>query len=169
MQATATTTATTAAGAAPTALASDLCAVTGFLLKRSSPDVFRGIAELDLSMTHVKVLHVLDAPVTSDLSLKDLADHFSTSLATISRSVEDLVQRGYVEREEDEHDRRMKRVRITPAGRDVVSRINETRMAVLQQFLETLTEPQRRRLAAALAPIVAREDVAACRPKGLSR
>jgi DNA-binding MarR family transcriptional regulator len=164
MQATGTRT-----NAAVTPLARDLSALTGFLLKRSSPDVFRGIAELELSMTHVKLLHVLDGPMISELSLKDLADHFSTSLATVSRSVEDLVQRGYVEREEDAHDRRIKRVRITPAGRDVVSRINETRMAVLQQFLETLTEPERRRLAGALAPIVAREDVAACRPKGLNR
>jgi DNA-binding MarR family transcriptional regulator len=159
----------TRADAAVAPLAKDLSALMGFLLKRSSPDVFRGIAELELSMTHVKLLLVLDGPMISELSLKDLADHFSTSLATVSRSVEDLVQRGYVEREEDAHDRRIKRVRITPAGRDVVSRINETRMAVLQQFLETLTEPERRRLAAALAPIVAREDVASCRPKGLHR
>jgi DNA-binding MarR family transcriptional regulator len=162
-------TAATPSDPAVTALARDLNALTRFLLRRSSPDVFQGIAELELSMTHVKVLHVLDGPVTSELSLKDLADHFSTSLATISRTVEDLVQRRYVEREEDAHDRRIKRVRITPAGRDVVSKINETRMAVLEQFLATLTEPQRRRLAAALAPIVAREDVGSCRPKGLTR
>jgi DNA-binding MarR family transcriptional regulator len=116
----------------------------------------------------VKVLHVLDDATAPERSLRGLADHFATSLPTISRSVEDLVQRGYVDREEDAHDRRVKRVRITDAGRDVVHRINETRLAVLQEFLDTLSEPQRRRLAAALDPLVERAEVASCRPKGLT-
>jgi hypothetical protein len=39
---------------------------------------------------------------------------------------------------------------------------------VLERFLETLTEPQRRRLRGALTPILERDDVGACRPKGTS-
>ena len=42
-----------------------------------------------------------------------------------SRTVEGLLQRGLVERREDEHDRRMKRVRITKAGGAAVARIGK--------------------------------------------
>ena len=51
------------AGAAPkgdTALAGDLFAVMMHLLKASSQDVFGAVGELDLSMTQVKLLHVLE-------------------------------------------------------------------------------------------------------------
>ena len=51
------------------------------------------------------------------------------SLPATSRTVDGLLQRGLLERREDEHDRRIKRVRLTDEGRDVVDRIDTARLA----------------------------------------
>ena len=89
----------------------------------------------------------------------------SFSLAGASRSIDALHQRGLVARREDENDRRMKRVRITADGRSLLRHLNEMRIALLQQFIDTLSPAERRKLLAAVSPVVAREEIAAFRPE----
>ena len=137
-------------------------------MKTSSPDFFRAMAEHELSLTQVKVLYKLEDEETGK-SIKAIADEFSMSLGAMSRCVDALHQRGFLERREDSDDRRMKSVSITPAGRDLTGRLTELRLSQLGAFLSTLSESQRKRLAGALESILEREDVAACRPKGLPR
>lgn len=143
-------------------LARDLFAVVTYLLKASSQDVFSALGELDLSLTQVKLLHVLDAEPSG--SLKHVGSCVGLSLPAASRAIEALHQRGLVERQEGEHDRRLKRVEVTEAGRQVVRRLNEARLAYLEQFAEDLTESERNRLVGALAPLLEREPISACRP-----
>jgi DNA-binding MarR family transcriptional regulator len=138
-----------------------------YLLARSTPDFFRALSDADVTLTQVKLLHVLDRP-DADHTLKDLSEEMSFSLAGASRSIDALHQRGLVDRREDEKDRRMKRVRITGQGQDLLRRLSEMRVAMLAQFVETLTEPERRELLGALSPIVEREEIAAYRPEGPS-
>jgi DNA-binding MarR family transcriptional regulator len=151
------------AQASESALAGDLFAVLGYLLRSTAPDMFRTLGELGLSLTQVKLLHALDDP-ERELSLKDLAECLSFSLPAASRAIDGLHQRGYVHRREDEHDRRMKRVRMTAAGTRALNRLNRTRLAHLEEFAATMTPAERRRLVAALAPLLARPDIAAARP-----
>jgi DNA-binding MarR family transcriptional regulator len=148
-------------------LAREILTLFSYLFSSSTPDFFRALSEADITLTQVKLLHALDKP-EADHSLKDLAEEMSFSLAGASRSIDALHQRGLVDRREDERDRRMKRVRITDEGRELLRRLNELRVALLQQFVETLTDSERGRLLEALSPIVGREDVAAYRPEGPS-
>ena len=138
-----------------------------YLFSRSTPDFFRALSEADVTLTQVKLLHVLDRP-DADHALKDLAEEMSFSLAGASRSIDALHQRGLVERREDEHDRRVKRVRITPEGQELLRNLNEMRVALLQQFVDDIPADQRRALLDALSPIVEREEIAAYRPEGIS-
>lgn len=149
-------------------LVEDLGTFMLFLMKSSSPDFFRAMAEHELSLTQVKLLYMLEDEET-ERSIKEIADQFAMSLGAMSRCVDALLQRGFVERREDTDDRRIKRVRISPAGRDLTGRLTELRLSQLDAFLTTLTESQRKRLAGALESILERADVAACRPKGLPR
>lgn len=144
-------------------LALDLHAVLGFLLNASTPDVLDALAELDLSLTHMKLLHLLEQGERE--SVKDLGEAVGLSLPAASRAVDCLFQRGLVERREDEHDRRVKRVRPTPAGREAVRRLNDARLTALEQFISTLSAADQRRLDRALKPILARAEVAQHRPE----
>jgi DNA-binding MarR family transcriptional regulator len=147
-------------------LATDLYAVIMYVHKNCASDLFEALGTLDLTMTQVKLLHYLE-DADRELTLKELAELVLVSLPAASRTVDDLVRRGFVERREDPEDRRMKRVRLTDTGRTIIRRVNEARLSGIEQFAETLTSTERRKLAAALATLLERPEIAAGRPEGL--
>jgi DNA-binding MarR family transcriptional regulator len=130
-----------------------------FLLHGHGGDYVRAVGELELSLTQLRALHVLAYDV-EQTSLKDLADRLGLSLPTVSRSVDGLVQRGLVTRAEDAADRRMKQVRATPSAPELLERLTELRLAGIEAFVATLAPRERTRLAAALAPLAEREEIA---------
>lgn len=147
----------TAASAQASRLATDLGLLWRAINSGSSGDFFRAVDELELSFTQVKALHALEAQGEDELSVKELAGRLGLSVAATSRATDGLHGRGLVARREDEHDRRMKRVRLTEAGADVVTRLGEARLAGLERFVATLGPDEAAALAAALRPIVARD------------
>jgi DNA-binding MarR family transcriptional regulator len=110
---------------------------------------FALIAELGLSFTQVKTLHLL-RDSTEQLTVGELAEQLGVSMAATSRTVDSLLRRGWLERREDERDRRCKRVSLTAAGHDVAVRIADARMQGLEAFAASLSDEQRARLQAAL-------------------
>ena len=147
------------------ALAADLYALVVFLHKNCNSDLFEAVGALDLSLTQIKLLHHLE-DVAEPLTLKDGAALVHVSLPAASRMVDDLVRRGLVERNEDSADRRMKRVALTDSGRSVIRRLNAARLSGLETFTAALAPEERHTLAEALERLLARPDVAACRPDG---
>src|SRR4051812_13421698 len=123
--------------------------------RTSAPELFKQLGELGLSFTQVKALNLLRIS-DEDVNVKDVADRLSMSLPAMSRSLDKLVQRGYVERIESEKDRRAKHVRLLPAGRAVLDEIEQARKSVIEGFTATLSDDERAALHAALLPIVER-------------
>ena len=151
-----------ARGGADAALTEDLAVFVKYLIHAHGEDFFKAVGELDLSFSQVRILGVLARDVER-ASVKELADTLGLSLPAISRSVDGLVQRGYVTRAEDAADRRMKQIAATGDGRALLNRLIELRIAGAGDFLETLDASERAGLAAALEPIVARPEVEAVR------
>jgi DNA-binding MarR family transcriptional regulator len=149
---------------AATDIAGDLYAVVVHLHKNCNSDLFEAVGALELSLTQIKLLHHLE-DATTELTLGRAAELVHVSLPAASRMVDELVRRGFVIRHEDTEDRRMKRVRVTDAGRAVIRRLNAARLSGLQEFTQSLTDPERRDLAAALGRLLQRDDIAACRPE----
>ena len=163
-------TSTTSAPAAPAdeqavTIAAGLYAVISHLHKNCTPGLFEAVGALDLTLTQIKLLHHLDdAP--DALTLKSAAEAVLVSMPAASRTVDDLVRRGYVERQEDRDDRRMKRIRITAEGRAVVRRLNAARVNGLEQFSVTLTPAERLVVSKALTALLERPEIAACLLEG---
>jgi DNA-binding MarR family transcriptional regulator len=149
-------------GLAAHELGSDLYAVITYLHKSCQADVFEAVGALELTMTQIKVLHHLEQHEHS-LTVKEAAEVVSISLPAASRAIDDLVRRGFAERQEDLSDRRMKQVSITSRGRAAIRRLNAARLRGLEEFVETLSAQQRARLSSALAKLLERPDIAACR------
>jgi len=147
-------------------LAADLYALIVFTNKNCTSDLLEAVGALELTFTQVKLLHHL-ADTSQELTLKDAAELVLISMPAMSRTVDDLVRRGLVQRHEDVEDRRMKRVSLTAEGRAVIGRLNAARLNGLREFIETLTDAERGRLTALLSALLERADVAACRPEGL--
>ena len=157
---------TAAAGAAAASdLAADLYALVIYLHKNCNSDLFEAVGTLELTLTQIKLLHHLD-DASSELTLKEAAESVHVSLPAASRTVDDLVRRGFVVRNEDAEDRRMKRVRLTDAGGAVIRRLNAARLIGFESFAQTLTGTEHEQLAQALATLLEqRPDLAACRPE----
>ena len=143
-------------------LTEDLAVFVKYLIHAHGEDFFKAVGELDLSFSQVRILGVLARDVER-ASVKELAGTLGLSLAATSRSVDGLVQRGYVTRAEDADDRRMKRIAATGHGRALLNRLIELRIAGAADFLDTLSARERAELASALEPIVARPEVEAIR------
>lgn len=146
------------------ALAGDLYALVVYVHKNCNSDLFEAVGELELTLTQIKLLHYLE-DAAGPLSLKAAAEVVRVSLPAASRLVEDLVCRGYVARDEDPEDRRMKRIAATEAGRAVTRRLNAARLNGLTQFIETLNDTERAAVHEALSVLTQRADLAACRPE----
>jgi DNA-binding MarR family transcriptional regulator len=138
----------------PQALAELLGQLILHVHRASSPELFRVLGALGLSFTQVKTLHVLRE--TDDVNVKDVADRLGLSLPAISRALDGLVQRGFVERRESDRDRRAKLVRLLPPGRDALDTIERSRVSVIEEFTVTLSDAERSRLHTVLLPIVER-------------
>lgn len=136
-------------------------------MKAGTASLLEALGDSDLSLTQVKVLCHLERD-ERELTLKDLAERLPISLPAASRAVDELVHRGFVERNEDSLDRRMKRVRVTESGRAVRMRVDASRLIGLQQFAANLDPDERTILAAALSKLLEREEIAAFRPKELT-
>jgi DNA-binding MarR family transcriptional regulator len=144
-------------------LADSVMAFLGYAQKSSGEDFFRMVGELELSLSQLKLLMVLER--YGEQTLKDLAEKLVLSLPAASRAVDGLHRRDMVVRREDAEDRRQKRIAITATGSEVVARLSAARLAGIETFIATLTTQEQEDLAHALAPIVARDEVAACIPQ----
>ena len=148
-------------------LADSVMAFLGFAQKSSGEDFFRMVGELELSLSQLKLLMVLSRD--GEQPLKDLAEHLVLSLPAASRAVDGLHRQDMVLRREDDEDRRQKQIAITETGEAVVASLSAARLAGIETFIATLTTQEQENLARALAPIVSREEVAACIPKRTTR
>src|ERR1700751_1672066 len=145
-------------------LTRDMYALLSYLMREATIGTLNTVAELDISFTQMKALCALDAD-GEDRSVKALAESMRGSLPAMSRAVDGLFERGFVQREEDRVDRRMKRVRLPDAGRSVPRALNEARLSALAELMGSLDAQEAAALERALALILERrEEIAAYRP-----
>ena len=140
--------------ASPQQLADALVKLSTHINRTASPDMFRVLGEVGLSFTQMKALFLLQE--REELTVKDIAEHLSMSLPAMSRSVDGLVQRGFVARREHETDRRSKQIALLPQGREVLDRLTAAREHALVAFAAELPDAERTALHAALLPIAER-------------
>jgi DNA-binding MarR family transcriptional regulator len=143
--------------APPAAVAAALLDLWRQVLSGSTRALYAMLAEADLSMTQLKMLHVL-VEFEREASVKEIAEQLSMSLPNASRTIDGLLQRGLVERREDEHDRRVKRVGPTPAARDLIDRVDTARLQGLEAWAEGLSPVQRTTLLDALSILPKTKD-----------
>jgi DNA-binding MarR family transcriptional regulator len=133
------------------ALAEQLLTLWRHVITHGGADSYAIFDELELTLTQVKALHAL---ADQELSVRELAQKLNLSLPGASRAVDALVERELVTRREDQADRRMKRLGTTPTGLQALARLDESRLVGLESFSATVPPAQRKRLSAALRPIL---------------
>jgi DNA-binding MarR family transcriptional regulator len=146
------------------ALTRDMYALASYLMRTANVGTFNTIAELDLSFTQLKALCALEMD-GDERSVKALGESLGISLPAMSRALDGLFERGFVERREDPLDRRFRRVSLTDAGRTVPQALNQARLSALQELLSSLGDEEAGALEHALGLILeSHAEIAAFRP-----
>jgi DNA-binding MarR family transcriptional regulator len=143
-------------------LAGKLGALVRYAMQNRDASFFQAIDELDLSLTQFKILVSL-WDRESEMPLKIICGNLNLSLPAVSRSVDGLVQRGLVVRDEDPNDRRSKHISVTPEGHELLEKLVTLRAQSIVELVTELEPEQRRALSDALEPVVSRADVDAQR------
>jgi DNA-binding MarR family transcriptional regulator len=130
------------------------------LTKTTRGEVFQSLAELDLSMSQVRMLFLLEAAPHAP-ALHELGARLGLSMAATGRAADALVRIGLLDRHEDPLDRRVKRITLTQAARDIILRLSAARQDEMRHFAELLGEQERTRLIEALTPILNRPEIRA--------
>ncbi|WP_052745665.1 MarR family winged helix-turn-helix transcriptional regulator [Allosalinactinospora lopnorensis] len=105
------------------------------------PTLLRSMEHGDLQIVQSAALHVLvrgEQP-----TVKELAATIGRSVSQTSRVVDQLVKRGFVERNEDPADRRARRLRITGQGRSVIRELQRIRLQGRMEMVDRLTPEER--------------------------
>jgi DNA-binding MarR family transcriptional regulator len=88
--------------------------------------------------------------------INELATRLGLSVAAAGRNVDQLVRSGLVDRDEDQSDRRVKRISLSGAGFDLIASFKGGQRRFALDVLGTVGEHDVRRLLEALRPIVAK-------------
>src|SRR3954454_12901968 len=127
--------------AGPKELAGELHALWSHLMRGSTQQMFAILGELELTLTQMKTLGMLNECV-QEVSVKELSERLGLSPPATSRTVDGLLRRGFLSRTEDTEDRRIKRVRLNDDGRAVVRRMATARLQGLEAYAATLSDEQ---------------------------
>ena len=136
-------------------LAAQLFALMTQVAQGSESRAMALAAELDLSLSQLRALLVLwraEEPV----SLGSLAQGVGLSDAAAVRMVDGLLRSDLVVRREDLHDRRIKRITLSAAGREAVQGLVAAKREEFERLAQALLPDELDQLTAALDPIVAR-------------
>jgi DNA-binding MarR family transcriptional regulator len=112
----------------------------------------RSVPEHVVSLAQVFALHELDTG--TPMSQRDLAERLRLEKSTVSRLVADLERKGLVERERDPDNRRVYRLRLTPAGREVHAGMRTSQHPPFARWVDALTPRDRDALLTGLTALV---------------
>lgn len=118
----------------------------------NSKSVDHSFMSSDLGFSHFKSLLVLRAKGT--LSVNELAEQLTLSVAATGRAVDKLVQLGLVDRREDASDRRVKRVSLTGDAEKELASWMGAKEDRVRDFVGGLPDPLRDRLFNVLTEII---------------
>jgi DNA-binding MarR family transcriptional regulator len=97
-----------------------LSAFVDRLFSGAQSDMMKTIVDTELSLTQFQTLLVLHCAGAA-LPIHRVAEQLGLSVAAAGRGVDKLVNLGFVDRREDEHDRRIKRVSLNVSGHKLVA------------------------------------------------
>ena len=99
-------------------------------------------ADLPLTLPQLKALGVIAAAGPAGRSGRSLAEILGVGPSAVTPLVDKLVEHGYVSRHEDAVDRRILRVRPTPAGVALLEQLNTSQLDELAQVVERIDPSQ---------------------------
>jgi MarR family transcriptional regulator, lower aerobic nicotinate degradation pathway regulator len=138
----------------------ELLSTASFLLKRLGFAVKErmvdAVAAVELGMYDHAILALLDEEPSETQAM--IADALGYDRSHLVGVLDELEERGLIERRRDATDRRRHLVTLTPAGKKALARVRATVKQVDDEFFAPLDAEERKTLTALLARLAAHHD-----------
>ena len=115
---------------------------------RSMRDTMQFWKESGLSMPQISTMMRLH--YRGSCGISEMGNHLGVTNAAASQMVDRLVHLGYLERTEDQTDRRVKQLTLTSKGNALIQKSLEARRRWLENLVEALTPKQQAEITSAL-------------------
>jgi DNA-binding MarR family transcriptional regulator len=106
----------------------------------------------DLPIAQVRLMRSLEC---SDRTMSELVNEFNTSASAITQLVHRLCEAGYAHATQDEADRRVRHVSLTPEGSQLMSLRRQHRLASAEALLTHVSDRDRASLMSVLEDLLA--------------
>ena len=119
----------------------NLTALRHAVLRDGFLDAIRTMDDFELSVAQMATLMLLESE--GSRTIGDLAADLGRSLSVTSRLLDQMVRRDLLSRQEDDRDRRVKRVALTERGQDLIGRVQRRRAEAQLAVMAELSEADR--------------------------
>lgn len=102
------------------------------------------ISDQGLFVPQFGILYLLE--LEGSMTQNELAAYIAIDKATMVRMVDGLEEKKWVIREQNPEDRRANKLRLTPAGKQALKRLDQSRQRAENEFLAPLSETERAQL-----------------------
>lgn len=89
-----------------------------------------------------QILHIL-ASAGSSYGVQELANHLGIEAPSVTRKTQELEQSGYISRVRSDKDKRVVKLEITPAGRNLAAKIMKVRRESMRNVLYNWSDSDR--------------------------
>jgi len=121
-------------------------------MRRSMRNFLQYARESGLSMSQIGALFHIHRHGSTAVS--DLGEHLGVTSGAASQMLERMVQQDLIQRTEDPHDRRAKKIVLTDQGRQTLLESIHARQAWLFELADALTEAEKEQVNAALQILI---------------
>jgi DNA-binding MarR family transcriptional regulator len=108
----------------------------------------RRMSSKGMSLSRTKLLLYLDREGAARAA--DLADYFQLAPRTVTEAIDGLERDGFLRRDPDPDDRRVKRITITESGRATIAATEPIRLELVDQIFGVLDDAERAQLSGVL-------------------
>lgn len=125
-------------------------------MRHSMRNTLRFARESGLSMSHIGAIFHIHR--IGSCGVTEIGEHLGVTSAAASQMLDRLVQHGLVQRTEDPHDRRAKRIALTEKGQHLFEEGVRARQSWLEDLTGALSDPEKERVDTALKLLISRVD-----------
>ncbi len=100
------------------------------------------VSEENLSFSQVAALHIIDRE--SSVNINDISIKLNLSMSATSRLINELVKKDFIERNEDQENRRSKILSLTSKGKRFMDTLSIERVKIMEESSSSIMKLKKR-------------------------
>lgn len=96
------------------------------------------VSEEYLSFSQVAALHIIDRE--GSVNINDISIKLNLSMSATSRMIDELVKKEFIERKEDQENRRAKILSLTASGKNFMDNLSIERVKIIEQSANSIAD-----------------------------